>query len=327
MDLRELLSIAEDDRKQIVEIMRQPASQLAHSFHLVCLTQLLFQSIEFRHIGGAADNPAGLSFGIMQDHGAFDHVDNFAIGANKTEFAQPCPMAVCDGCSQAFDHPLAVVGVDPLLAGVRICHEIARVVAVPVAQLFVPPDRAFGKVNVADKIIGGEAEQAEAFLAHAERSGAPFSLFGKRSAPDLLIAVFREQTDEGHESKVADRVGQDGGNADCVCQIGHHEHDHGRRTDVYQNPDPAFVKAKIGEVVEHNQRKEPGHVRQGAGRLIGGGVGDDRPCIEVHAVVDGEASRDHTGRHRWPDRHCDQQAAGYDGRNAQHPRLCPGYVA
>jgi hypothetical protein len=63
--LRSEERIAEDDREEIVEVVRNPSRELPHGFHLLRLAQLFFELATFAHVlkrtRDANDRPLGVA--------------------------------------------------------------------------------------------------------------------------------------------------------------------------------------------------------------------------------------------------------------------------
>ena len=50
--LQQYFCIAANHHEEIIEIVRHPAGQASHSFHLLCLAELIFQHPPFRDVFG-----------------------------------------------------------------------------------------------------------------------------------------------------------------------------------------------------------------------------------------------------------------------------------
>ena len=122
---------ADHHRQQIVEVVRDPAGQLAQRLHLLALPQLLLRVEQL--LRALVDLAAEVELGLLGQRDVARHADEpdqFAVGpeARLRHAAQPPPLAVVALVTRLErerlaarlpgdalgDDPLEVVGMDPL---------------------------------------------------------------------------------------------------------------------------------------------------------------------------------------------------------------------
>ena len=65
--IEDQIAVAVDHREQVVEVVRDAAGQPAHGFHLLRLTELLLEPLQFRHVARHADQADHVSLGVAID--------------------------------------------------------------------------------------------------------------------------------------------------------------------------------------------------------------------------------------------------------------------
>ena len=92
------LRISGDRQQQVVEVVRQPTGQLAEGFHLVGLTQLLFEPLALRRFADEADD----RYLVLDMYRKRDDLDGdeSAILVPQTELVRPGVLAAKVSCQQ-----------------------------------------------------------------------------------------------------------------------------------------------------------------------------------------------------------------------------------
>src|ERR1700724_3131650 len=86
--------MTENHRKQVIEVMSHPASQLADRLHLLRLAQLHFQLVPLGHILGHARNADRSTPSVTHPKGPVANPAHCAIGTNNAIFIVVCAMGV-----------------------------------------------------------------------------------------------------------------------------------------------------------------------------------------------------------------------------------------
>ena len=112
---------------------------------------------------------------IADDEAAIGHRRVASIPAPEPVLLRPGRSAAVDGGMDSADHPVDVLGPDPLPPPGRVGPDVGRLETEVGAQPIAVPDPVGVEVPVPDRVVRGEADEAEALLARRQRPFDPLA--------------------------------------------------------------------------------------------------------------------------------------------------------
>ena len=88
------LAVTGDDREQIVEVVRNPARQATHSFHLLGVAKLLFEALTLSDVDHGRHGSQLIAFRIENRPAARQYSARFALFGNDHHLHVADPFAL-----------------------------------------------------------------------------------------------------------------------------------------------------------------------------------------------------------------------------------------
>ena len=159
------IAVAENRREKIIEVVRDPAGELAKRFHLLRTDELILQLFPRGHVHERPHEANGRACGIADDQRAFEQIQVGPVEASKTVFSGPMIALGGEGIANAVGRSRTILGMNLLLPEADVSARGGAVVSEQSFKTLRPGKRAGLYIPIPNSIIRSPGNDRKMFRA------------------------------------------------------------------------------------------------------------------------------------------------------------------